>query len=63
MAAKQAAALYRVVAAWLTIDLPDGSRRELKTGDITSAIPEKSLEWLLAQGYIVPAGPNGKSTD
>lgn len=50
---------YRVVAAWLTQDLPGGEKREYKRGEVTSDLPEASLEWLLAQGYIVPATDEG----
>lgn len=61
MAAKRADE-YRVVSEWLTVDQPDGSRNTINRGDVTSDLPEKSVEWLLAQGHIVPAHDEG-STD
>jgi len=48
-------AQYRALVG---LDVPPD--RRIEAGEVTDAIPSKSVKWLLDQGYIQPAAGKGK---
>ena len=43
---------WEVIGAWLTYPGADGKDKRVMCGEVVDDIPERSWEWLEAQGYI-----------